>query len=408
MENRYKKPNRFIYIFYKYISKLISKFKLNLKVERNELKGKKGSFVVLANHESVIDFVTLSGNIPTSHFVISQSFYNTLPIKKLMSSVGVIPKQQFQTSITDLKRIKEVVDNNMPLAIYPAGLMSEQGLTTPIPSSTGKFVKWLNQDVYIAKVKGTYLSKPKWSLKWRKGKTTLEIYKLLSKEELENKSDEETFSLIISELFFDAYKNQEISMIKFKNGDNIVGLESVLYKCPKCGKEFSMYSANNNMLICKECGNSCVADCYGFLNKRTEQDVIFKHPSDWARQIEEELYEEIKSNDEFLLSDDCQVFLLNIKKHKYEYAGDAKISLDKKKIVLSGKINGEFIEKEFNSQEYISLPFTPNKHFEIQDGGISYRIKLNNPIMTTKWVWALKSLYMIKHQKKCKIRQNSV
>ena len=100
--------------------------------------------------------------------------------------------------------------------------------------------------------------------------------------------------------------------------------------------------------------------------------------------------------------------MLNIKKHKYEYAGDAKISLDKKKIVLSGKINGEFIEKEFNSQEYISLPFTPNKHFEIQDGGISYRIKLNNPIMTTKWVWALKSLYMIKHQKKCKIRQNSV
>ena len=64
------------------------------------------------------------------------------------------------------------------------------------------------------------------------------------------------------------------------------------------------------MLICKECGNSCVADCYGFLNKRTEQDVIFKHPSDWARQIEEELYEEIKSNDEFLLSDYALVYFV--------------------------------------------------------------------------------------------------
>ena len=74
--------------------------------------------------------------------------------------------------------MKEVVDNNMPLTIYPAGLMSEQGIATPIPDSTGKFLKWLKQDVYIAKIRGTYLTKPKWSKVRRKGKKDGTFHKI--------------------------------------------------------------------------------------------------------------------------------------------------------------------------------------------------------------------------------------
>lgn len=393
----YKKPNVFVYFIYRLCSKFLSKFKLNLKVVRNELKGHKGSCLVIANHESVIDFVTAAANLPKTNFVISSSFYNTLPIQGLMRMAGVIPKQQFQTSPKDLKKMKEVVDNNMPLAIYPAGLMSEQGLTTPIPESTGKFLKWIKQDVYVAKVKGTYLSKPKWSSIWRKGKSYLDIYKFLSKEQLAEMSNEEVFDLLNKELYFDSYKTQEELMVKYKNGDNVIGLESVLYKCPKCGKEFTIISKDINTLICTECGNSCVADCYGFLNKISENDIVYKHPSDWALAIENELAEEIKNNDSFKLYDECEIYLLNDKKHKFEYAGCGQISLNKEFLVLDGIVNGEELKKEILAHQYISLPFAPNKHFEIQDGNVSYRVKLKNSIATTKWVWALKALYKIKN-----------
>ena len=392
-KKKFKKPNSFVYAIYRLCSKVISRVKLNLKVTRNELKKKKGPFLLVANHESFIDFVSLGAYLPKLSFVVSRSFYNTLPIQKLMSSIGVIPKQQFQTTPKDLMRMKEVVKNNLPLAIYPAGLMTEQGVSTPIPESTGKFVKWMDQDVYVAKIRGTYLSKPKWSKTWRKGKSTLEVYKLIDKEDLKNLTSEQVYALVEKELGFNAYQDQEQNMIKFKNGDNVVGLDGILYKCPKCNKEFTIIAKDKNTLTCTNCGNSCVADKYGFLNKTKEDDIVFKHPSDWATKIENELVSEIASTENFELADDCQILLLNDKKRKYQLAGQGRVMLNKEWLMFDGEINGQKIKKQISSNQYPSLPFTPNSHFEIQDGEISYRIKLKNAVATTKWIWAIKCFY---------------
>ena len=401
-ENSSVKINSFIYSIFKFCSKVISKIKLNLKVVKNELKGNRKGFVVIANHESMIDFFALAANLPKSSFVVSSSFYNTLPIKGLMKLTGVISKQQFQTLPSDLIKMKEVVNADIPLIIYPAGLMCEDGIATPIPESTGKFLKWLKKDVYVAKIKGTYLTKPKWSKKWRKGKTSLEIYKLIDKHSLNDMSNEEVFDLINSKLYFNAYLNQKEDKIPFKNGDNIVGLESVLYKCPKCGEEFKIQSKDKNVLVCSNCGNSCKADKYGFLNKINEDDIIYSLPSEWSTYIQEELFKEISNNDDYSLKDDAEVFLLDIKERKYKLAGNVTLTLDKENIVLKGVVNDEYIEKEFTSNQFISLPFIPNQHFEIQEGNVSWRIRLKHPLMTTKWVWSLEMLYKLKAECKSK------
>ena len=73
---------------------------------RNEIRRVKGPYVVIANHQCALDFVNLIGATRRPmHFVISNSFYSTLPVKKIMDKIGVIPKQQFQTSVSDLKQI---------------------------------------------------------------------------------------------------------------------------------------------------------------------------------------------------------------------------------------------------------------------------------------------------------------
>ena len=163
-ENKYKKPNAFYYFIFRFISKMIAKFKFNLKVINNEVKDVKGSYVILANHESAIDFINLASVLKRrSHFVISYAFYNSCGIRKILDKVEVIPKQQFQTSVVDIRKMKRVIDNDMPLVIYPVGLMSENGSSDLIPAATTKFVKMLNSDIYIAYTKGSYLTKPKWS-----------------------------------------------------------------------------------------------------------------------------------------------------------------------------------------------------------------------------------------------------
>ena len=80
-------------------------------MRRNEIKGKKGPFVIIANHQAALDFVNLIGaSQRLMTFVVSDSFYNTLPVKGIMTKIKVIPKQQFQTTVTDLKKMKTAIE----------------------------------------------------------------------------------------------------------------------------------------------------------------------------------------------------------------------------------------------------------------------------------------------------------
>jgi len=186
----YKKPNLFFYRLAQVASNIVAKLIFKRSFLRNELKGKKGPYIVIANHEAALDFVNLIGaTSQRMSFVISNSFYNTLPIKKIFDKIGVIPKQQFQTSVRDLKMMKAVIDAGQPLVIYPAGLMCEDGLSTPIPSATYKFLKMMKTDIYVARTTGTYFVTPKWAKGIRPGRTYMDIYKLFSKEELKELVD---------------------------------------------------------------------------------------------------------------------------------------------------------------------------------------------------------------------------
>ena len=75
--------------------------------------------------------------------------------------------------------MKAVVEEKGILVIYPAGLMCEDGLSTPIPNATFRFLQWMHADVYMAKTYGTYFCTPKWSKKRRRGRTYLDVYNSL-------------------------------------------------------------------------------------------------------------------------------------------------------------------------------------------------------------------------------------
>ena len=394
-KNIVKKPSTFMYGAFVFASKLVSKFAFNLKYNKEEFNKIQGPCVIIANHESSIDFICLAAALKKkAHFVISNSFYQINPIKLWLKAAGVIPKQQFQTSITDMKKIKNSLENNIPLIIYPAGMMSEDGVTTPIPVATGKSLKWLGQDVYIAKIEGSYLTNPKWGNKWRKGQINIGIKKLFDKEQLATIDPNEAQRIVEEALYYDAYKKQEELMIPYKSCDNINGLEYVLYWCPKCNSFHTMKVVNNNTLVCSKCGNQAKANKYGFLEKVNEDDVIFKHPSDWSKAIKDNLKTEIDKDENYTLNDHCEIQMINYKKRKFETIGFGEISLNKEKFeITNAEIKGEDFNKKFNICNFPILPFKPGKYFEIQNNDDIYRIILKNKNDTVKWVSVLGIFY---------------
>ncbi|MBO5889570.1 MAG: 1-acyl-sn-glycerol-3-phosphate acyltransferase [Clostridia bacterium] len=394
---KYRKPNAIIYAIFLFACKILSVIKFNLKIKENELKNKKGGFIVLANHESALDFVNIARALNRrTHFVISNAFYKTFPLGKVVEKLGLIPKNQFQTVPSDLIKMKTVIENEMPLVIFPAGLMPENGICTPIPKATGKALKWLNVDVYVAKSNGSYLTNPKWSKKWRKGITNLSITKLVSKEELTTATSEELQERLESALAFDAYKINDELKVAFKNGDNVVGLENVLYKCPKCNSKYSIVSKNLNTLSCTKCNYEVYSDKYGILHGKNE-DAIFKYPSDWSLYIEKQIEEEILKNPEYKLESVCEVYMIDEKKHKFKNSGTATIKLTKDGFNINGIVNGESLQKQLSIKNFPSLPLKPGKNFDVQEDKIIYRISPLDPKTCTEWVSAVEVLYKLQN-----------
>ena len=396
----YQKPNRLCYWLAQAVSWFVARSIFKREFIRNEIKGKKGPFVVIANHEAAYDFVNLIGATarPMS-FVISKSFFSTLPIQGFLKRMGVIPKQQFQTTVNDLKRMKRVIEHGQPLVIYPAGLMCEDGLSTPIPGATYKFIKWMDADVYVARTRGTYFVMPKWSKGFRPGKTTMDIYKLFDKEELKGLSLEQVQQRADAALLYDAYREQEDLRVKYKNNRDIRGLENVLYMCPHCGGEFTIRSAAEDTLRCESCGFTAVSDDLGFLET---QPKAYRYVSDWSRYIYNVQREKLLSGEETVLSARTIIRMVDEKKHKFVDAGSGTLELQKGQFLLTGTIAGEAVRLTIPAN-VPTLPFSPGKYLELQDGGTIYRCVLEDGRLVMKFINMLKICYELSKKEKASV-----
>ncbi len=385
-----KKQSMFWYRITQFASYIVSKFIFKRKFVRNEIKGKKGPFVIIANHEAAYDFVNLIGatNEPMT-FVISNSFYNALPFKKPMDKIGVIPKQQFQTTLHDIKAMRCAIDNGRILVIYPAGLMCEDGLSTPIPEATYKFLKWIKADIYGAKTEGTYFAMPKWSKGLRKGKTYLDIYKLFDKEEIENMDEAEIKKKADEVLLFDAYRDQEERRIKYRKNSNIEGLENVLYVCPHCKREFTM-NTKKNKIYCSACGYEQEADKYAFFHKTSKVGKEIRYVSDWSRLIYKETRKKIENG--VLRAVNTTVEITKLVNGKFVEIGKGILNITKSTLSLK---NENELDLNVSTVTFPSLPFKPGVYLEIQDGDNIYRCKPNDPRHVIKLVGALKIFHEI-------------
>ena len=396
---RYTKPNLFIYRLAQVISWFVATFIFRRKILRNEIRGKQGAYVVIANHQAVYDFVNLIGlTCRPMTFVISSSFYNSLPIKGLLDKMGVIPKQQFQTSVRDMKKMKSVIAKEQPLVIYPAGLMCEDGLSTPIPAATYKFLKWLGTDVYVARASGTYFAMPKWSKGMRPGRTYMDVYKLFSKEELETLDVEQIREKTDEALLFDAYREQENSPVRYFKNDDLNGLENVLYVCPHCGAEHTITVEDNNTLHCTACGFAEQGDEYGFLHKISDVGEEIRYVSDWSKLIYNNAKEQLRNEPEASLSANCTFRMVSHQQNKFVDVGKGSIHLSRECFHICGSIDGEEVNFTVPVGGIPTLPFSPGKYLEIQHGSDIYRCVLHDGKLVMKFINMVKIFFELKSE----------
>jgi len=401
---RYQKPNLFVYRVAQAISWIAATLIFRLKVGRNDIKNKDGAFLVIANHQCALDFVNLIGATKRPMtFVLSKSFFSTLPIQGILKKMGIIPKQQFQTTVADMKKMKAVVEAGQPLVIYPAGLMCEDGLSTPVPKATYKFLKWMNVDVYMARTEGSYFVMPKWSKKLHPGRTDMDITLLFTKEELAALSLDEIRERTDAVLLYDAYRDQERHPYAYAACEDIQGLENVLYMCPHCGSEHTVQVRDKSIIICTACGFTETMDARGFFHCEDKEKEI-RYVSDWSKQIYEAMAKKLREDDSVRIQADVTFRMVDETKHKMVDVGEGSVLLKRGSITLTGTIRGRETNLEVPIVGIPALPFSPGKHLEVQHGENIYRcvFKDGKPVM--KFINMLKAFYCLEQAELAKAK----
>ncbi len=392
----YKKPNLALYRIAQAACFAVSKLFFGCRIRRNELRKVKGPCVIICNHECALDFVNIIrlSRSPLS-FVISYTFYNTLPIRPYLKKLAVLPKQQFQSKLSDLRKMKSVLEAGHRLAIFPAGLMGEDGLSTPIPDATYKFLKWLGSDVYVARSYGAYFCMPKWGKGLRRGRTELDCYKLIGREELGSLTLEEIRRRTDHALLYDAYREPRGCC---RAHTDIRGLENVLYLCPACGGEFTVTADGRDTLRCSACGFAERSDRSALLHKIAGPGEEIPYVSDWSRMINDKVRRDFADGSFRSLESPVTVSLLDLRKKKFFPAGQGTLSLSESGFVYDGSLNGEAASFSVPLTHFPTLPFIPGRYFEIQQNDTVYRIQPDDIRLSIRFVQLVECIFEAQKQ----------
>lgn len=367
---------------------ILSRIIYGVKIDKSRIKRLKGPFLVLGNHTTPIDFLFFTGSIYPKKmtFVVASNMYYTKVYGSIIRKYNCIPKRQFTADFSCIKLIKKFMDSGTSVLLFPEGRVTIDGTTGNISDSIGKLVKWLNYPVIAGITSGGYASNPKWG-KARKAKIRVKMDSVLSKEDIGKLSADEITAVIREKLRHNDNRTIIDNGWRINGTKLAVGLEKLLYKCPKCGAEFKN-TTKGDYITCQACGNR-VKYCHsGKLQAVSEGGKAYELINEWADYQRDGIRAQVE-NPDFVLSDKVKFVINNPKTNEFTDIGEGILSVSKEGIHYRDEKN----EYSFKIENHQSLAFKMGDDLEVSEEENIYRFIFLDGAYSTKYVMAIEAIY---------------
>ncbi len=357
--------------------------KYSVEFDKAIVKDIKGPAIVIATHTSDVDHIlsalTLYPVRPT--YIVSEHFTRKPSTARYLKLMHVITKKMFTPDASTIVNIMRAKREDAVIVIFPEGRLSCYGHSLPVADGTAELIKKLGVDLYVWKGEGAYLSFPKWREKGgeRKGKIKASVKLLLSADEVAEKGITEIKAITENAILHD----DELAMqgVEYKCDDIALGVDKILFKCPKCLKEGTI-TAQNGHIRC-ECGLDATLDNFYRLH-----DTPFERINEWFEWQQESIDTENEK-----LSSKVRLGCCKDDGFMDEYAGEGFAYLDKDIFTLSGTVHGEKIEFSLTPDKIGAFPITAGEHFDVYyHGKLIYVYPQPDERMCVKWVCFLDKL----------------
>ncbi len=416
-------------------------------IDTQNIKNFKGPFIIVSNHVNFWDpFFISSYLIQEIHYITSDNIFRDPLFKYFMKLFGSIPKSKFIPDTQTIRLVLKTIKKGASIGVFPEANRTWDGENMDIVESTGKLIKLSAVPVIGVKIKGAYLSLPRWGEKKRKGKVIIEFNQILKKEEVNSLSYEKINEIISNWIKHSDDQFEETNNIKY-SGENLAQyLEQILFICPKCKNLVSIYTEGDH-IRCKNCDLDLIYTEYAKIkNQNSISDFEFKNVSSWNKwQIKyfykfiKDLFEDNVKDDQVILSDvnidinreintDINTNInLNTNTDKVTKTANLYIGYRYDKVtfltegyVVLKKDNFEIISNKKDKNNYYSFKIEKMEGINVQNKEVLefyydnklYRLFYNDKRASTyKWLIGLlivKKLILLENEKKNKISKINI
>lgn len=266
------------------------------------------NYIVLSNHTTDFDPLLVGASFPRQMYFIASEHISRWKNAYRFLHFGFAPiiRRKGTVAVSTVMEALRKVRKGDSVCIFAEGYRSWDGVTGAILPSTGKMIKSAKCALVTYRIQGGYFVSPNWSEgSARRGRIYGAPVNIYTAEQLEQMSVAEINEIINRDLYEDAYERQRLSPKKYKGKDLALGMENLLYLCPKCKKLDTLYSKDDRV-YCKQCDFSFRYNEYGWLEgapfktlkelaawqrkqveKAAENNIVFEAAAGTLSQIKE-------------------------------------------------------------------------------------------------------------------------
>jgi len=328
-EKGYRRHN-FVYRTLWWPVKLLLKIKFNYTAE--EAPDIEAPYIVLSNHNINWDpFFVACAFKKYMYFVASEHIFRWGWLSKLIVwLVSPIARAKGMTDGGAALAILRAIKQGRNVCIFPEGNMSWDGVTCSLHPTTARIVKASKASLVTFRIRGGYLTKPRWCTLMRRGKMSGRVINIYTPEQIKAMTEEELHSVIERDLYENAFEVQREEMIQYNCKVLAQNLETAIYMCPQCGGVCTMHS-DESRFYC-DCGFNVIYNHYGFFESSTG-NVPFETVYEWDRWQNEKL-REMEFGDEPIYTDENQVLMRLTDDHKQHVEARGTLALYRDRLVL--------------------------------------------------------------------------
>jgi hypothetical protein len=351
----------------------------------------KGPVLVLGTHHAGTDFLFMTRVMAPKRmsFVIAANmFYDKRYAGAIRLMRNSIPKKQFTADYECVRSIKKMVECGISIGLYPEGRVSVDGTESYISISIAKLIKWLNIPVVMVKNLGGYLSMPRYNFKFHIGKVEITAKPLFTAEQTKTLTAQEIHEVLLKEMRYNEFEYQEKNHIAFGGKRPALGLDRLLYKCPRCGAEFQMKS-DFNTLCCKACGNTATIDKYGKIMPVGE-GIAYPRVDLWYRYQKEEVEKEIEADAEYSLKCEVGLAINDEATGEFNSIERGTLTLTRQGYHYQGETGREL---RFSIAGTPSIAFVVGTSIDFFEDNVIYRFCFDQIFMSTKYNIATELLH---------------